>query len=331
MSKAKCHVRVVLSILGSGVITSAVHGGTVYVDPGGSCAPENGSSWCNAFSDLQDALAVATVGTEVRVAEGTYRADRGTGDRLATFLLKPGVVVKGGYAGYGAADPDARDVPAHETILSGDLSSNDGPDFTNYGDNSYHVVTYNALNASGVVLDGFTISQGNADGTGPAGTITNQGGAIHIRDDSRKCIPGGPTIRNCTIRDNWAAHHGAVNDHALASTFENCTFVDNFAVEEGAGLRIHGGSASVTNCQFISNQVGSVAEQGAGGGVWLGRDTDPTCQFSPRPVFTDCLFRDNDSRGDGGGLYSVAANHPSLVRCTFENNKAADDGGGAFD
>ena len=48
-------------------------------------------------------------------------------------------------------------------------------------------------------------------------------------------------------------------------------------------------------------------------------------------MFTDCLFRDNDSRDDGGGLYSVAANHPSLLRCTFENNKAADDGGGAFD
>ena len=136
---------------------------------------------------------------------------------------------------------------------------------------------------------------------------------------------GGRTL------ERGVAQHGAVNDHALASTFENCTFVDNFAGAEGGGLLVHSGNATVTNCQFISNQVGSVVGEGAGGGVWLGRDTDATCELYPKPVFTDCVFRDNDSRNDGGGLYSLAGNYPSLVRCTFENNTAANDGGGAFD
>ena len=331
MSGMKNRNHVVSVLLFPWLITATAAAAPVFVDPEGTCVPKDGSSWCNAYDNLQIAIALATINTEIRVAQGTYRPDGGTGDRLATFLLKDGVVINGGYAGFGEADPDARDVALYETILSGDLNGDDGPDFANYADNSYHILTYNDPNAEDVVLDGFTISHGNADGTGPAGTITNQGGAIHIRGNSQICIPGGPTIRNCIIRDNWAAHHGAVNNHSLASTIENCTFVDNFAGVQGGGLLIHSGSATVTNCQFISNQTGSVVGEGAGGGVWLGRDTDPVCDFFPKPVFTDCLFRDNNSRNDGGGLYSLPGNHPSLVRCTFENNSADNDGGGVFD
>ena len=48
---------------------------------------------------------VDTINAEIRVAQGTYRPDFGTGDRLATFLLRDGVVINGGYAGFGETDP----------------------------------------------------------------------------------------------------------------------------------------------------------------------------------------------------------------------------------
>ena len=52
-------------------------------------APDGGDGqrWTTAFRDLQDALAVAEPGDEAWMAAGTYRPDRGTGDRMAAFQL----------------------------------------------------------------------------------------------------------------------------------------------------------------------------------------------------------------------------------------------------
>jgi len=64
--------------------------GVVFVDQN-ACGPtHDGSSWCNAFLNLQDALAVATAGMTIRVADGTYKPDEGAGqtpgNRAAVFL-----------------------------------------------------------------------------------------------------------------------------------------------------------------------------------------------------------------------------------------------------
>ena len=61
----------------------------------------------------------------------SWRPDRssatpdGSGDRDATFELVSGVALRGGYAGFGAPDPDVRDIARFQTILSGDLAGND--------------------------------------------------------------------------------------------------------------------------------------------------------------------------------------------------------------
>jgi len=105
----------------------------LYVDTDASGA-NDGSSWTNAFRYLQDALALAGSGDEVRVAEGTYRADQGAtvkaGDRNAFFHLKNDVSLKGGYVGFLAHDPNVRDVKLYLTILSGDLKGNDARTLT---------------------------------------------------------------------------------------------------------------------------------------------------------------------------------------------------------
>jgi hypothetical protein len=105
----------------------------------------NGTTWTRAFLTLQDALAVVGGGDEILVAEGTYKPDRGAGvtagDREASFVLTEGLKVRGGFAGYGQPNPDARDIVNHETILSGDLNGNDLWGILNVSDNSYHVVT----------------------------------------------------------------------------------------------------------------------------------------------------------------------------------------------
>ncbi len=92
-----CLTALVLASIG---VTSEA---AIYVDddaPGG-----DGTSWTTAFKYLQDALAVADVDDEIRVAQGTYVPDRssanpgGTGDRESTFQLIGGGGVCGGYAG----------------------------------------------------------------------------------------------------------------------------------------------------------------------------------------------------------------------------------------
>ena len=91
---------------------------TCYVkrDASGS---NNGTSWTNAYTDLQSALANYPACTDVYVARGTYQPTATT-DRTISFNIKPGVFVYGGFAGTEAALGD-RNLTINQTILSGDI------------------------------------------------------------------------------------------------------------------------------------------------------------------------------------------------------------------
>jgi len=296
----------------------------VHVDDSASELVHDGSTWCAAFLHLQDALEVAAASggavTEIRVAQGVYKPDRGgnhiLGDRLATFRLVKDSALRGGYAGCGAADPDARDVTAFETVLSGDLVGNDGPNFSNYADNAFHVVTNNdtAVTAS-TLFDGFTVRGGNANGTLAA--KTDQGGGFHNHSGHHPLFDGGPTVANCLFKENWAANHGAVNDHG-GMTLVNCEFRDNHAGMWGGGLYIHERlPTTVTACRFFNNHTDGTSG-GGGGAVHEGTAT-----------FTDCVFEGNTSSANGGGMYNHGGASPVLTRCRFEGNTAL-RGGGMF-
>ena len=148
----------------------------IYVDADPTGA-NNGTTWLDAFNHLRDALSAAGSGDEILVAQGIYKPDEdtahpnGSGSRNATFQLRNGVAIKGGYAGFGEPDPDARDIELYETILSGDLAGNDiqvDPcdleDEPTRAENSYHVVTGSYTDKT-AVLNGFTITAGNANGS----------------------------------------------------------------------------------------------------------------------------------------------------------------------
>src|SRR5258708_24504342 len=105
---------------------------------------------------------------EIWVAKGTYYPDEGNSitdnDRLASFNLKPGVAIYGGFAGTAGTEGDfnSRNWKTNATILSGDLMQNDGLNFANNGDNAIHVVQRDGVFEASI-LYGFTIEGGNAN------------------------------------------------------------------------------------------------------------------------------------------------------------------------
>ena len=196
----------------------------------------NGSSWADAYRYLCDALDTAAYGDEIWVAQGTYTPDSssnipaGSGSREATFQLINGVAIKGGYAGVSTPDPDIRDVDVYETILSGDLNGDDDANFADSNsDNSYNVVTGSGVDAS-AVLDGFTITQGCANG--------NDRSDFKVRGGGMYNVSGSPTVKNCKFIKNYASKMGGgmFNYKGSSPTITNCTFVQNSS-EIGGGIR----------------------------------------------------------------------------------------------
>ena len=275
---------------------------TWFVD-GSVTSSGNGSSWEEAFKTLQEALFVAGGGDEIRVAEGIYKPDEGgmysPGDRDATFQLKNGVVILGGYAGYGAPDPNKRDFIFYETILSGDLNRDDGPNFINYDENSRHVVTGSGTDFT-AILDGFTISSGNAnDIPYPA----HSGGGMYN-------YFGSPTVKNCRFKKNLAeSRGGGIFTQEGIPIITNCFFEENAAENAGGGI-YNGYSASpiVKNCTFYKNTAKSL-----GGAI---------CNvYSSNPTLINCTLSMNDA-GDGGGAMSCYASTPTLINCILWENVA---------
>jgi len=276
----------------------------LYVDADATGA-DDGSSWGDAYNYLQDALAAAISGDEIWVAEGIYKPDEGgnnmPGDREATFQLINGVAIKGGYAGFGAPEPDTRDVEAYESILSGEIGTSD------VSDNSYHVVVGADVNGT-AVLDGFTIRGGNANGLG-----SRYGGGIYFSYSSA-------TVKNCTFEDNRASWGGgAVGAYNLSQpTMLNCVFRNNRVVGQGMNPGYGGGistfytNPTLINCIFVGNSAGN----GGGMGNYNGS----------QPKLVNCLFFDNTASSDGGAIKNHNG-YPELTNCTLVGNRASKGGG----
>jgi len=312
----------------------------IYVDAEAAGPVHDGSSWCQGYTELYDALAVATEGTTIRVADGTYKPDVGSVSypRDATFVLLSAVTIEGGYAGCGASDPDERDIALFETILSGDLNGDDGPWFANNDENALRVVTASGVDET-AVLDGFTITAGNANGAG-----LNSGGGMYIWQ-------GAPTLIDCTFSSNSAnTSGGGMYNYSSDLTLTNCTFSGNSAGSYGGGMYSYYGAQTLTNCTFSANSAnGDYYSYGGGMYNSSGNPTLTNCTFSGNsasndgggmynvysdPTLTNCTFSGNRVSGsygyaNGGGMYNSSGD-PTLTNCTFSGNSASDDGGGMY-
>ncbi|MBI5295084.1 MAG: S-layer homology domain-containing protein [Chloroflexi bacterium] len=315
----------------------------------------NGSSWEDAFIDLQDALAIAQPGDQIWVAAGTYKPTNGT-ERGSSFALRNGVALYGGFAGT-EIQFEERDWVANETILSGDLNGDD-VGFANNADNSYHVVWADGVDSS-AILNGFTVTAGNASDPYSYGgggmvnllsspTLTNlnfisntsYGGSGGMHN-----IESSPTLVDVLFSGNTATREGAEgggmgNYWGSSPSLTNVAFIGNSASYGGGMRNLNESSPTLTNVSFIDNTAaagggikntrshpilinvtfsGNTASW-AGGGIFNGESN---------PILTNVTFS-NNTAVQGGGLINIMSSSPSLTYVTFNENTATETGGGMY-
>jgi hypothetical protein len=237
----------------------------IYVAPGGT---GDGSSWANG-KDLAAALSAATSGCELWVKAGTYKPTT-TGDRNATFALKSGVAVYGGFSGT-ETQRSQRNPASNGTVLSGDLNGDDAG-FTNNGENSRHVVTGSGTDST-AILDGFTIRGGNADD----GLFCPGACGGGMTNDS-----GSPTLTNVSFSGNSARSGGGMVNFSSSPTLSNVTFSGNSASFGGGMYNDIISSPTLTNVSFSGNSASF------GGGMFN--------QVFSSPTLRNCILW-----GDSGG------------------------------
>jgi hypothetical protein len=326
-------------------LASAANEKIIYVDDDAT-GENNGTSWENAYCYLQDALANAKYGDEIRVAQGFYRPDcrsshpHGTGDRSAAFELINGVKIIGGYAGLGTSNPNDR---SYDSILHGCLgtentsvtSLNELILYDSPQNNSYHVIK--ALNINDTsVLDGLFIMGGYANGEG----IDHNGGGMYCQNSNLSLI-------NCTFYLNYAVYGGGLFNDYSEPYIGGCLFQENsgVSVQEnfeggGGGIYNYNSNPFIEQCSYYWNET-----DGWGGGIF-NHDCQPIivsthfiensahwgggiCNMGSDPAIWYCTFRGNRANAEGGGIQTEYGN-PNLFNCIFTDNNAELYGGAIY-
>lgn len=262
--------------------TAAAQSKIYYVSPQGG---GDGSSWANATT-LTKALDKAVAGDQIWV----QGFDTLTGGNLYVapkegFAVKSGVQLYGGFAGTESRLSQRVTLGKpyqlkYRSVLSGDIQKNDTvgsvdlifPANGTRSDNATHVLSVNLdpTQASGnnntypTVINGFSIGNGQAAGTGDAG----KGGGIYVYGDNSK---GGVfRIERCFLISNYATQGGAVYVDASVKSVNGETSLinqsvvfnnaagDRAAVENQAGGIYLAGVATVVNTSIFNNGNGGV-------------------------------------------------------------------------
>ena len=242
----------------------------------------NGTSWSSAMTNLKLAMQRASDISEIWVAKGIYypaTVDTPGAPRASSFILKKnGAPLYGGFAGTETLR-EQRNWKVNESVLSGDIGKKG--DST---DNAFHVL----IGADSALLDGFTITGGNADSdTSLISYCDSCGGAMINVQSSPRII--------------------------------NCKFTRNYAKGGGAIFNYWGSNPSIENCIFCFNQATSIVATTipfnlGGGAIWN--------NWSSNPVITSCVFYKNSvtENGLGGAIYQYWSDSMKVINCTFFDN-----------
>lgn len=223
----------------------------------------DGTSWADAYTDLQTALTNTSSG-QIWVVAGTYYPGT-TGNTAASFPLKNNVQILGGFNGT-EGGPAQRNPAVNVTILSGDLNQSAAFD----GSDAYHVViSYNE--DSTAVLDGFTITGGNAVG----GNIWDLGGGGFSHQPTGSGALN-PIIRNCIFTGNNANNGSAiavVNWYVPSSNVRtqiiNCKLINDVNITGGVIFTECQGTGSYVSSKFENVLIANNTSASGTTALWI--------------------------------------------------------------
>ncbi len=269
------------------VLSFTLSSQTIYVDQNAT-GTNDGTNWANAYTNLQTAIANIGTNTTINVAQGTYYTTATT-DRTISFNIPRDKKLFGGFpTGGGTSNPEL-----YPTILSGDIGTID--DNT---DNSYHVVIFGGTSYS-TEIDGFVIEKGYANGSGS--NESNGGGILISTGDVGD---SNAYIRNCIIRNNYAAGHGGGIFVSKRAEIYNSKIYSNNADNQGGGIYIH------TNGRIYNSYILNNSSSTNGGGIRI-------IGINSAPKAINCVIANNESLNGAGAYLSDGM----LINCTIANNK----------
>jgi predicted outer membrane repeat protein len=259
-----------ITLMLSAILFVFVASATFYVVPGGA-GSQDGSSWDNAYGNIQTAIDAANAlvistgeAREVWVKAGTYSTSS------AALIMKEKVNLYGGFAGTEAA-------------LSQRVKGANPWDYTNVttlnGGNAKRCIEVVPNFTTVTVIDGFTITNGNGQGT----QLTNNGGGVLLRNNLK--------LQNSIVTGNTATGNGG-GINAVGGVVENCWIYNNTTTSATipAAGGIYSAPASglntiIESCLIERNAQGGVRVQGAGSAI-----------------MNACIIRNNSSTGQGGAI-----------------------------
>lgn len=283
----------------------------------------NGSSWTDAFTNLQNAIDITPENGQIWVASGTYHPNIINSPSDSNFLLitKP-LELYGGFVG-SEISLNQRDWESNPSLLSGDINNDDIENdfFSNKSDNTMHVLL---TTGDKVIIDGFTISYGNTrfdpDSSAPS-FHPWRGGGIY----SQSYL----VLRNCIVSQNIAHQAaGMYVSYQENINLDNCTFVNNYAVSYGGGVVVGNSNASFNNCTFENN----ISESSFGGGIFLWQNENAPSDSNIVSI-KNTVFDSNQSKYGGGIAFNNfnLGSQLSIDSCFFFSNSAILSGtGGAL-
>ena len=260
-------------------------GDVIYVDEN-SPGPFIGTSWLTAYDKLEDALARAeNCGSDVWVADGTYSPGTKSTD---SFTVPANIYVYGGFAGYGATNPDERDWKQYRTVLTGGGANN-------------YVVTVGDKS----LIDGCIIVQSKERGIYGSGVIFEVANCV-VRDNIEYGIYS--LNSNATVRWTIVGNNGRDGVFNLSTTsnflsVENCKIFGN----DWNGINCSGSIATVINSEVYHN--------GGDGTSYCGiKLLNP---FSSADI-RNCTIAVNANEG----VYLTGSNGPVVTNCIVWNNNS---------
>jgi predicted outer membrane repeat protein len=277
-----------------------------------------GLSWANAYNNLQSAIGAGVSGDQIWVAKGTYLPSKDyfgnsspTDPRDKTFSLSFNLNNLEFYGGFAGTESSiAQRINGNVTILSGDIGT-----VGNNADNCYNVVL-SVSTIPTIKIDGFTITAGNANGTGFSNGSRDSGGGMF-------CQSNTTTLTNIIFLANSAGGSGTSGGGGMANFFgspslTNVTFSGNSATGlngRGGGMLNYNSTPVITSVTFNGNTASI-----AGGGI---------ANNTSSPILTNVIFSGNTAptgTGSGGGMYNVVSS-PTLTNVVFSANSASAGGG----